>query len=1011
MNLEENKKKSALKSIKTVDDEQVRKSEKKKSIFSPNIKSKKDASFENRRRSSIKKSTNKPIDNFFSNNEEKQEKQEKGEILKLIQVRNNEETQEKNNKKDEITDFEKEIIQNDSFSKKLDFSRDSPAQKNDGKILVENSKQIENFQIDSTLGAKKDGDPKDENEQKTEENNLADRNYPEKIIENPLDSSKNLIKSPKNQIIYQENLLNPQKDNDLIEKVSESLKIQDVLTEHIIIKVENSLEKNIAPVMLNSIENMLNFEKNPPENKEFLNSPFITEKNDLMALRVEKPDKIKISFHESPTLSQQNSKNMLESPLQRVKSKKVSFIEKIQKKPQYYHFQIFSRVMKTGKNPTKILRNNEEDDSELIIESLKEIDNKIPKPPKIQRKEDESYLTEEDDIFSVNKPLTIITAKRNSISKFDLKTKNPPKEYEEKNKIFGTKNTIKESKNDSPIKESPPQKSKDRLPEAQQINEESIVQTLNESVKIAWKTLKIHHDKELFNKLFSPFAETMKNISSSFTHTIFAVNLPPESREGLFFRFKLLNKTLKKTLSLVKTLILEFQKPKRPSKSSEKPEDLYNEDQFAKEIDFSAGYHTDQNKGTSSHFSFDYEDFRFSEKEDGSPEKKLPLAFQFNNSPNQRGVKKGIGKSRQIMMKYGEMADNIIKNKLPVLIKQKPRFALVISNIYKQISSIYQEALRLMRKNEDFFCELPAFLCDYFIQRFGLKKVAEAKISSFLHYLATGPFENNKKIRIFLRFLGLDEANPPFNKEFEFFLILLSKIDESVTNTVGIFINIERFMASWGRIILICDELFEPKAGRNRVFAFEKELSRKLGIGNTDDLVVGEDFDRLIEMMLEFYKEINADMFRIVFNAFGRREKTLNSEEMEILLRNFTEKNGEEIKILMKQQKSWDFTAFKTFFTEKIGINDDELSEKLGCEDFEGIKESFKKNKKEFSERLGRMLIYRKLLKMMDVCLEVNSRIAMRTMVVGFKVLMNEMMQVKIEEALIPEEFRNFPEF
>ena len=81
----------------------------------------------------------------------------------------------------------------------------------------------------------------------------------------------------------------------------------------------------------------------------------------------------------------------------------------------------------------------------------------------------------------------------------------------------------------------------------------------------------------------------------------------------------------------------------------------------------------------------------------------------------------------------------------------------------------------------------------------------------------------------------------------------------------------------------------------------------------------------------------------------------------------------------------------------------------MGCEDFEGIKESFIKNKKELSERLGRMLIYRKLIKMMDICLELNSRIAMRTMVVGLKVLMNEMVQIKIEEALIPEEFRNFP--
>ena len=130
---------------------------------------------------------------------------------------------------------------------------------------------------------------------------------------------------------------------------------------------------------------------------------------------------------------------------------------------------------------------------------------------------------------------------------------------------------------------------------------------------------------------------------------------------------------------------------------------------------------------------------------------------------------------------------------------------------------------------------------------------------------------------------------------------------------------------------------------------------------------------------------------------------------MRILLRNFTEISSEEIKILIKKQKSWDFTTFKTLFTEKIGINDDQLSEKLGCEDFEGIKESFIKNKKELSERLGRMLIYRKLIKMMDICLELNSRIAMRTMVVGLKVLMNEMVQIKIEEALIPEEFRNFP--
>lgn len=88
-----------------------------------------------------------------------------------------------------------------------------------------------------------------------------------------------------------------------------------------------------------------------------------------------------------------------------------------------------------------------------------------------------------------------------------------------------------------------------------------------------------------------------------------------------------------------------------------------------------------------------------------------------------------------------------------------------------------------------------------------------------------------------------------------------------------------------------------------------------------------------------------------------------------------------------------------------MGITLEKLQEMVSCEDFEEIKANFKEIRKELNERFGNRLHYRKLLKIVEICLDMNSRIAMRTMFVGYKMLINEYRQEKIQEMLIPEEF------
>jgi hypothetical protein len=564
-----------------------------------------------------------------------------------------------------------------------------------------------------------------------------------------------------------------------------------------------------------------------------------------------------------------------------------------------------------------------------------------------------------------------------------------------------------ENSNKNQQKSGFPLEKTDKVPENPieiQINHEKTLQSIENSLEthdFSLKSFNLYSDPDLFPKLFSPFTETSRTLSLLFTQSLNQQNMPISIQNQLFSPYKILTKVLKKALKLTNSLIIEFQcSNEKPSKVVEKT-DFSPKNAFSnKDIDISAGYRTDQNKAANSHFSIDFEDFMFSEKEATSPEK---VSFHINNINNSK--RRNNGKSHQIMIKYNEMAEILLRKRLPELIKQRPRFNISISSIYKLISNIYQEALRLFRKKEDYFCELPAFLCDFFLKKFGLRKVAETKILHFIYSLIIGPFENNRKIRLFLRFLGLDEINPPFAREFEFFLGFLLRIDENIAGSSMVFVNIERFVTNWRQVIEVCEEIFEEKAGKSQIIAFVKEVARKIGVFNQEDAIIGDEFDRLIEMFIEFYKEINADLFKIVFNVFGRREKNINKEELKVLLRNFSEKSNFEIKNAMKNEKIWDFMNFQSFFIEKMGITLEKLQEMVSCEDFEEIKANFKEIRKELNERFGNRLHYRKLLKIVEICLDMNSRIAMRTMFVGYKMLINEYRQEKIQEMLIPEEF------
>lgn len=376
-------------------------------------------------------------------------------------------------------------------------------------------------------------------------------------------------------------------------------------------------------------------------------------------------------------------------------------------------------------------------------------------------------------------------------------------------------------------------------------------------------------------------------------------------------------------------------------------------------------------------------------------------------TPSRKISPQRLEKTYDFTRKFKESADLLIKSRVgrPQFLINKQNMAL--STILRQISSVYQEALRLYKQKKTIFCELPALLYGFFMKRFGLKTVAEAKMLNFIANCEGFRDKTQRKIAVFLRFLGLDEKKPYFPQEFELFLNILLQLDENNRLSAVVFVNVEKIFVKSQVFLAKMRELFENVPREPDFARLCREIPRKLGC-ELEDCEFFADFDGFLEVLLDFYRDLFADFYKIVYNSLTGREKLLRKREFLAFLTVISEKNAGFLEEMLEKLPNFiGFSDFRGVLSENLGISQENIEEKLGFRASDAEIRRLLAKKPGFEEKLRDSWdFYAKLLRNVEVCaVSKDSLSARRTLLASLKVLEHDFRRISLEELLVCQEF------
>lgn len=98
-------------------------------------------------------------------------------------------------------------------------------------------------------------------------------------------------------------------------------------------------------------------------------------------------------------------------------------------------------------------------------------------------------------------------------------------------------------------------------------------------------------------------------------------------------------------------------------------------------------------------------------------------------------------------------------------------------NVRKYISFIYGEKIKQLKSN-DWTNPLHTVAYDYFMNRFGFKKLAEKNLSQLLRSLQY--HYHLERVKVFLRFYGIDHIVNYDKDDFDFYVSCLISLDDNL---------------------------------------------------------------------------------------------------------------------------------------------------------------------------------------------------------------------------------------
>jgi hypothetical protein len=113
-----------------------------------------------------------------------------------------------------------------------------------------------------------------------------------------------------------------------------------------------------------------------------------------------------------------------------------------------------------------------------------------------------------------------------------------------------------------------------------------------------------------------------------------------------------------------------------------------------------------------------------------------------------------------ILQKRNRVTNLIQKITLLTKIPSNPisNFKIPLKQVYKLILEFYEFKLyRSEHNEEEADLRVVDGLLDFFLKKFGIKQIAEKRFKEFL--VSAYEFQNNHKIQLFMRFIGM--INPP----------------------------------------------------------------------------------------------------------------------------------------------------------------------------------------------------------------------------------------------------------
>ena len=189
-----------------------------------------------------------------------------------------------------------------------------------------------------------------------------------------------------------------------------------------------------------------------------------------------------------------------------------------------------------------------------------------------------------------------------------------------------------------------------------------------------------------------------------------------------------------------------------------------------------------------------------------------------------------------------ETANYLIHNKF---IKEKENNKRVIilnpTVAFKLISMVYSEAAKKIKKGE----KLDEFLIlfyEFFVKRYGLKTIAEAKILQLLHSCHGNELKDNVKIVAFRNFLGLEKNNNEKHGGIENYLKNIMLLDENLKR-VGFNINIERISTDFETVLRVFQEKFENKIEEKKYKEGLMQIHKMMERGEKNNI------DKILEIM------------------------------------------------------------------------------------------------------------------------------------------------------------------